>query len=274
MTFVEKLCQATRANDSLVCVGLDVDPDRLPPRVGRGPDPVFRFNRAIIDATRDLVCAYKPNFAFYGALGLRGWEALVRTVEYVPDSIPVILDAKVGDIGNTAERYARMAYEEIGADAVTVNPYLGFDAVEPFLAYGGRCAIVVCLSSNAGSADFQRLVAGGKPVYRLVAEKAAIWNQRGSCGLVVGATHPDELKEIREIAPDMPFLIPGVGAQGGDPDEVALHGTDGNGELAAVNASRSILYASAGDDFSEAARKETDRLRTALNRLRRKVPRA
>lgn len=274
MTFAERLCAATRANDSLVCVGLDVDPARLPPQVAGGPDPVFRFNRTIIDATRDLVCAYKPNFAFYGALGLRGWEALVRTVEQVPDGIPVILDAKVGDIGNTAERYARMVYEQIGADAVTVNPYMGFDAVEPFLAYPDRCAIVVCLSSSPGSADFQRLVAGGKPVYRLVAEKVAAWNLRGPCGLVVGATHPDELEEIRGLAPEMPLLLPGIGAQGGDADAVAVHGTDSKGELAIVNASRSILYASSGDDYAERARAETDRLRTALNRLRRKVPRA
>jgi orotidine-5'-phosphate decarboxylase len=268
MTFLEKLRSATRANDSLVCVGLDVDPARIPRRLADGPDPVFRFNRAIIDATKDLVCAYKPNFAFYGAMGLRGWEALLRTVEHVPEGIPVILDAKVGDIGNTAERYAHMAYGEVGADAITVNPYMGLDAVEPFLAYPNRCALLVCLSSNPGSADLQRLRVDGRSLYHIVAEKAVAWNRRGPCGLVVGATHADELKEIRGVAPDLPLLIPGVGAQGGDVQAVARHGTDAKGELAVVNVSRSVLYASGGDDFAEAARRETEKLRADLNRRR------
>jgi orotidine-5'-phosphate decarboxylase len=268
MTFLEKLRSVTRTNDSLVCVGLDVDPARIPRHLADGPDPAFRFNRAIIDATKDLVCAYKPNFAFYGAMGLRGWEALIRTVEHVPEAIPVILDAKLGDIGNTAERYAQMIYCEVGADALTVNPYMGFDAVEPFLAYGDRCAFLVCLSSNPGSADLQRLRVDSKPLYRIVAEKAVAWNQRGPCGLIVGATHADELKEVRGVAPDLPILIPGVGAQGGDTEGVARHGTDANGDLAVVNVSRSVLYASGGKDFAEAARRETERLRAELNRHR------
>ncbi|MSS71703.1 MAG: orotidine-5'-phosphate decarboxylase [Candidatus Latescibacteria bacterium] len=268
MTFLEKLEGATRTNDSLVCVGLDVDPGRIPRRLQDGPDPAFRFNRAIIDATKDLVCAYKPNFAFYGAMGLRGWEALIRTVEHVPEGIPVILDAKVGDIGNTAERYAHMAYCEVGADALTVNPYMGFDAVAPFLAYPDRCALLVCLTSNPGSADLQRLRVDARPLYRIVAEKAVTWNERGPCGLVVGATHADELKEVRGVASDLPLLIPGVGAQGGDIQAVAHHGTDAKGERAIVNVSRSVLYASGGDDFAEAARRETERLRAELNRHR------
>lgn len=268
MTFAEKLRGATRANDSLVCVGLDVDLARIPAHLAGGPDPAFRFNRAIIDATRDLVCAYKPNFAFYGAMGVRGWEALLRTVEQVPEGIPVILDAKVGDIGNTAERYAHMAYHEVGADAVTVNPYMGFDAVEPFLAHPDRCAFLVCLSSNPGSADLQRLQVGGRPLYRVVVEKAVAWSRRGPCGLVVGATHPEELREVREDAPDLPLLIPGVGAQGGDLEGVARFGTDPMGEMAVVNVSRSVLYASGGEDFAAAARRETERLREALNRHR------
>ena len=268
MTFIEKLRGATRSNGSLVCVGLDVDLARVPRQVAEGPDPAFRFNRAIIDATKDLVCAYKPNFAFYGAMGLRGWEALLRTVQHIPDDIPVILDAKVGDIGNTAEHYAHMAYDEIGADAITVNPYMGFDAVAPFLAYSDRCALLVCLSSNPGSEDFQRLRVGARPLYLVVAEKAVAWNRQGPCGLVVGATHPDELGEVRRMAPDLPLLIPGIGAQGGDAEGVARQGTDDLGELAVVNVSRSVLYASDGDDFAEAARRETERLRTALNRHR------
>jgi orotidine-5'-phosphate decarboxylase len=268
MSFLEKLTRATRANDSLVCVGLDVDAERIPSHLRAGPDPVFRFNRALIEATRDLVCAYKPNFAFYAAMGVRGWEALVRTIEQIPDTVPVILDAKVGDIGNTAERYAHLAYAELGADAVTVNPYMGFDSVAPFLAYGDRCAILVCLSSNPGSSDFQRLRFGDKPLYRIVAEKAVAWNAQGPCGLVVGATHVRELREVRDLAPDLPLLIPGVGTQGGDAEGVARCGTNAAGEMAIVNVSRSVLYASDGDDFAEAARRETERVRAALNRFR------
>ena len=267
--FIEKLSQATRNNNSLVCVGLDVDPGRIPPHIADRPDPVFRFCREIIDATRDMVCAYKPNFAFFGAMGQRGWEALIRTIEYVPQDIPVILDAKLGDIGNTAERYARMAYCELGADAVTVNPYMGFDAVAPFLAHPGRCAFLVCLSSNPGSEDFQRLRTDSKPLYRIVAEKAVAWKTHGLCGLVVGATQPDELQEIRALATDLPILIPGIGAQGGDVEQVARCGTDENGDMAIVNISRGVLYASNGTDFAKTARRETERLRDGLNRHRR-----
>jgi len=189
-------------------------------------------------------------------------------VEHVPEGIPVILDAKVGDIGNTAERYARMAYGEVGADAVTVNPYMGFDAVEPFLACPDRCAFLVCLSSNPGSADLQRLRVDGVPLYRIVAEKAVAWNRRGPCGLVVGATHASDLKEVRGVAPGLPILIPGVGAQGGDLQTVARCGADADGELTVVNVSRSVLYASGGEDFAQAARRETERLRADLNRYR------
>jgi len=226
------------------------------------------FNRAIVEATSDLVCAYKPNIAFYEAMGERGWRILRGTIRAVPDHIPVILDAKRGDIGNTARMYAKAFLEELGVDAVTVNAYMGFDAVEPFLVYRDRCAFILCLTSNAGSADFQRLRCEGKPLYRWMAEKVAAWSERGTCGLVVGATYPEELREIREAAPHLPFLIPGLGAQGGDVEMTVQFGTDANGEGAILNSSRGILYASDGADFAEAAREVALRLREEIQRSR------
>jgi len=265
MGFLEKLKQASREHNSLLCVGLDTDLDRIPPSL---KGDALAFNRAIVEATSDLVCAYKPNIAFYEAMGARGWRVLRDTIRAVPEDIPVILDAKRGDIGNTARMYARAFFEELGVDAVTVNAYMGFDAVEPFLVYRDRCAFVLCLTSNAGSADFQRLRCEGKPLYRWMAEKTVAWSERGACGLVVGATHPEELREIREVAPDLPFLIPGLGAQGGDVEMTVRFGTDANGEGAILNSSRGILYASDGADFAEAARKAALRLREEINRSR------
>jgi orotidine-5'-phosphate decarboxylase len=265
MGFLEKLKRASQTHQSMLCVGLDTDVDRIPPSLkGDG----LAFNRAIIEATSDLVCAYKPNIAFYEAMGAQGWHNLRDTIRAVPEDIPVILDAKRGDIGNTARMYARAFFEELGVDAVTVNAYMGYDAVEPFLAYEGRCAFVLCLTSNAGSADFQRLRCEGKPLYRWMAEKTRTWSERGGCGLVVGATHPEELREIREAAPGLPFLIPGLGAQGGDVAAAVRFGTDANGEGAILNSSRGILYASSGSDFAEAARKAAESLRETIHRSR------
>lgn len=267
MTFVEKLLACSRRNNSLLCVGLDTDRSRLPE--GLGGD-VLAFNRAIVAATSDLVCAYKPNIAFYEALGEDGWRVLKQTIRAVPEGIPVILDAKRGDIGNTARMYASAFFEELGVDAVTVNPYMGFDAVEPFLMYGDRCAFVLCLTSNPGATDLQHLSVEGTPLYRVVAEKAVEWSWRGSCGLVIGATRAEALRELREIAPDLPFLIPGIGAQGGDLEQTVRYGTDAQGELAIINASRAVLYASNERDFTEAARGVALELRTMANRFRSK----
>ena len=212
-----------------------------------------------------MVCAYKPNMAFYEAQGSRGWESLKKTCRYIPEEIPIIVDAKRGDIGNTARMYAKAIFEELKGDAVTVNPYMGQDAVSPFLEHEDKCAFVLCLTSNEGAKDFQLSVSEGKPLYEAVAEKVLSWNEKGNCGLVVGATHPEQLKRIREIAPSLPFLIPGIGAQAGDIESTVRFGTDENGELAIINSSRGILYASQQEDFDQAARNEALRLRDAIN---------
>jgi len=223
------------------------------------------FNREIVDATADLVCAYKLNAAFYEAEGSPGWKALADTISYIPDRIPVIIDAKRGDIGNTARMYARSAFEALGGDAITVNPYMGSDAVEPFLDYAEACVFVICLTSNPSCAEFQKLVCAGKPVYQHVAERAVVWSRRGSCGLVVGATQAEELGAVRRIAPDLPILIPGIGAQGGDLETSVRLSTDGRDAPALISSSRAILYASEGGDFAEAARKAAGRLREEIN---------
>ena len=270
MKFLEKLLYASRKNNSLVCVGLDTDEGKIPPFLKSKDDPTFAFNQRIIDSTRDLVCAYKPNLAFYEVLGIRGWEALKKTCEYVPAEIPIILDAKRGDIGNTAQMYAKALYEVMKADAVTVSPYMGKDAVLPFLEYEDKGTFILCLTSNKGAADFQLSSVEGRPLYELVAEKVLSWNEKGNCGLVVGATYPEQLKRIRQIAPGLPFLIPGVGAQTGEIESTIKYGTDNKGELAIINSSRAILYASSGEDFAKAARNETLRLRDSINLYRRK----
>ena len=265
MTFFEKLAVVARHNSSLVCVGLDPDPALMPQGMG-----VFEFNKAIIEATQDLVCAYKPNLAFYEALGGDGWRILQKTVEAVPYYIPVIGDAKRGDVGNTARAYAKALFEGLGFDAVTVNPYLGGDAVEPFLAYEDRCTFLLCRTSNPGAADFQSLVGpDGIPLYEAVARKALEWNTRGNLGLVVGATAPAELRRIRELCPQMPLLIPGVGAQGGDLEAVVASGQDAQGGGIIINSSRQVLYASSGPDFASAARAAAQALKDAINACRR-----
>jgi orotidine-5'-phosphate decarboxylase len=264
MNFIEKLTGASRKNKSLLCVGLDPDPKLMPDKVG-----VFEFNKAIIDATSDLVCAYKPNIAFYEALGNEGLDALKHTVDYMPEDIPVIVDAKRGDIGNTAKAYARALFEHFGFDATTVNPYLGFDSIEPFIEYHDKGVLVLCRTSNAGAIDFQSLLCeienDRRPLFEIVALKAGQWNKYGNIGLVVGATYPEELRLIRQIQPDMPLLIPGVGAQGGDLALSVRYGVDARGEKAIINSSRQIIYASRGKDFAEAARQAASTLRDQIN---------
>ena len=269
MRLNDRIRQMIRDRDSLLCVGLDVVPEKIPPHIMEGEDPVFRFNKGIIDATADLVLAYKPNLAFYEALGTEGWEILRRTVTYIPEGILKIGDAKRGDIGSTAQKYAEGLFA-LGFDIVTVNPYLGWDSVAPFVKDEERGVFVLCLTSNPSSRDFQYFSSGGKFLYLRVAETAVGWNEKGNCGLVVGATHPGELKKVREVAPDLPFLIPGIGAQGGDLEAAVTAGTDERGEMAIVNSSRGVLYASSGKDFAAAARQEAQRLRDAMNSIRRK----
>ncbi len=265
MKFTDKLLKASRKNNSWLCIGLDPDPE-LMPRVD-----VLQFNKAIIDATSDLVCAYKPNLAFYEALGVEGLAVLEKTIECVPRDIPVIGDAKRGDIGNTAKAYAKALFSVLGFDAATVNPYLGFDSIEPFIDYQDNGVFIVCRTSNKGGTDFQDLLTHGSPLYEAVARKAKEWNVHGNIGLVVGATYPEELQRVRAICPEMPLLIPGVGAQGGDLASAVRYGVDAHGDRAIINVSRQILYASKGKDFAQAARNVAERIHNQINGYRSKA---
>jgi orotidine-5'-phosphate decarboxylase len=266
MNFIEKLALSSHKNKSMVCVGLDPDPALMPPGIG-----VLDFNRAIIEATSDLVCAYKPNLAFYEALGSEGMVALKETVKLVPQPIPVIGDAKRSDIGNTAKAYARAMFDYLGFDASTVNPLLGHDAVQPFLDYKDKGIIILCRTSNPGAVDFQSLRCetpnGMQQLFEIIAQKAQEWNKSGNVGLVVGATYPEELKMIREKYPEMPLLIPGVGAQGGDLELTVSFGADTHRERTAINSSRQILYASRGKDFADAARGAAQKMRDEINKV-------
>jgi orotidine-5'-phosphate decarboxylase len=270
MAFREKFNAVVDQNKSFVCVGLDPDPEQIPEHLKGSSDPITAFLTEIVAATKDIVCTYKPNFAFFGAHGIAGWQALQNTIKSIPDHIPILLDFKAGDIGNTATQYARMAYDQLGADAITVNPLMGTDAIEPFLAYQEGCAFLLCLTSNPGSADVFRLNTDQGILFEVLAKKSVTWNQAGPCGLVVGATHPDDLLRIRNIATDLPILLPGVGAQGADTNAIVQNGLDANGGGILVNASRSILYASNGKDFAEAARQSAENLRKMLNNARTK----
>ena len=261
MNFIDKLLNSARSNNSLLCIGLDPDPELMPHGVS-----VLDFNQAIIEATYDLVCAYKPNLAFYEAMGVEGLRALAATVACIPDTVLVIGDAKRGDIGNTVKAYAKALFEGYGFDAVTVNPYLGGDSLEPFIEYEDKGVLILCRTSNPGSADLQDLKIGKQPLYEVVARKALEWNKYGNIGLVVGATYPEDIRRVRRICPDMLILIPGVGKQGGDLAAAVRNGVDSNKEKAIVNSSRGIIYASKGKDFAEAARAAAIEMRDEINR--------
>jgi len=252
---------------SVLCVGLDVDPARLPVGLSQDHHGYERFVRGIIEVTADLVCAYKPNLAFYEAMGEHCYALLRGTLDAVPEDLITIADAKRGDIGTTAERYAAAMFGVFGFDAMTVNPYQGGDSVEPYIRDGAHGALILCKTSNPGSADFQDLRsdgAAGAPLWEVVARRATEWNSRGNVGLVVGATYPAQLGRVRELAPDLPILIPGVGVQGGDAAESARLGAAADGTLAIINASRQVLYASSGPDWQEAARREAVALRDTM----------
>ncbi|MCX5749485.1 MAG: orotidine-5'-phosphate decarboxylase [Candidatus Saganbacteria bacterium] len=261
MDFLNRLDQAGEKNDSLLCVGLDIDLARMPKEFLSKEDPIFSFNKMVVDKTRDLVCAYKPNIAFYEMYGIYGLQSLIKTIEYIPDEIPVILDAKRGDVGHTAGAYAKSAFEVFKADATTVNPYLGYDSIKPFLEYRDRGTFILCLTSNAGYRDFQDSGDEKVPLYIHVAKHVKEWDIYGNCGLVAGATNPGELKKIREIAVNMPILIPGIGAQGGDLEQSVRNGITKDKNRAVINSSRSIIYS---DDPAKAAKK----LRDEINRYR------
>lgn len=267
--FLERLNASVESNNSLLCVGLDPDPDRIPIGVS-----VTEFLTGVIEATSDLVCAYKPNAAFFEQYGDEGWRILRDVVAAVPDEIPVLLDAKRGDVGHTAEAYARAIYDWVGVDAVTLNPYLGTDALEPFLAYEDRHVFVLCRTSNPSAGDLQDVMAGDVRLYERVAELSRGWNTRGNVGLVVGATYPEEAARVRAICPDQQILLPGVGAQQGDVDAAVGAAVDANGRGVLVNASRGVLYATpfkngcAVGGWAEASRDAARELRDSINNAR------
>jgi len=275
-----QMLEAQWSRGNFVCVGLDSEFGKIPEsaRVGGNEcavhegNTVVAFNRAIVEATKDLVCAYKPNTAFYEAHGAEGIAALQRTIADIhaiaPD-VPVILDAKRADIGNTNAGYVDAAFGFLRADAITVHPYLGAEALQPFLARAEKGVIVLCRTSNPGAGEFQDLSVNGEPLYRFVARRVASeWNKNGNCVLVVGATYPDELREVRGLVGDMPILIPGIGAQGGDVEKTVTAGKDSRGQGMIINSSRGIIFASKGTDFAEAARRETEKLRDLINQYR------
>ena len=272
MKFIDKLSAAWTANNSLLCVGLDPDLARLPPHLQGEPDGILTFCKDIIDATADLACCFKPQIAYFAALGAeRQLEDICSYLRQNYPHIPLILDAKRGDIGATAQQYAREAFERYGADAVTVNPYMGYDSVAPYLEWEERGVIVLCRTSNPGGSDLQFLNVDGQPLYqhvaRLVAEK---WNDNGQCALVVGATFPQELAQVRAIVGAMPLLVPGIGAQGGDIAATVKAGQSAGGTGMMINSSRAILYATAapGEDFAAAARRVAQETRDAINAQR------
>jgi orotidine-5'-phosphate decarboxylase len=273
LNFAERLNHAQTTSGSLVCVGLDPDPAKLPKDLGSdarfaGAEPVYAFNRRIVDATADIAAAYKPQIAFYGALGAE--DQLVASIQYIRERAPaalVILDAKRSDIDNTAEAYAREAFDRYGADAVTVNPYMGEDSVRPFLARADRGAILLCRTSNPGARDFQDLLVDGLPLYRRVAERAAgQWNEHRNLMLVVGSTYPREMADLRRAHPEVSFLVPGIGAQGGDLEATLAAGLDSHGAGLLISSSRNIIYAGGGS--AGAIRAAAAELRTNINRQR------
>jgi orotidine-5'-phosphate decarboxylase len=270
MSFITALKNRWQEANSLVCVGLDPEPAKFPAKFSGDADAVFAFCRDIVDATAPYVCAFKPQIAHFAALGAE--DALQRLIAHIHAAhpgIPVILDSKRGDIGSTAQHYASEAFDRFAADAVTANPYLGRDSVQPFLDRADRGVVILCRTSNPGAGDLQDLVIDGRPLYQHVAEKVARdWNGHGNCALVVGATWPAQLKEVRAIVGDVPFLVPGVGAQGGDVEAVVSNAKTADGTGLIVSSSRAVLYASAGDDYAEAAAGEARRLRDEINRYR------
>lgn len=275
MSFIDRLKHAQQINDSMLCVGLDPEPSRFPGAWKNQPDAIYDFCSAIVDATKDLVCAFKPQIAYFAAHRAEDQlERLMAHMQRVAPSVPVILDAKRGDIGSTAEQYAHEAFTRYQADAVTLSPFMGFDTIEPFLRYPGKGVILLCRTSNPGGSDLQNLrladIDGQPRLYEHIAAQAqGPWNTHGQLGLVVGATFPQEIERVRELAPTLPLLIPGVGAQGGDAEATVRAGLrrDAQGLVTGpiiVNSSRAVLYASSGDDFASAARAAAQATRLQL----------
>ena len=257
------LVEQIRKKKSFLCVGLDTDPNKIPQHLLESEDPIFEFNKRIIDATQDLAVAYKPNIAFYEALGSKGWESLQKTIEYIPEEIFTIADAKRGDIGNTSKLYAKAFFENMDFDSVTVAPYMGSDSVKPFLEFDNKWVILLGVTSNEGGRDFQFLDAEGKPLYQQVLEKSSAWGTDQNMMYVVGATRPEYLEDIRNIIPDHFLLVPGIGAQGGDLEAVCKFGMNQECGLL-INSARGIIYASSGEDFADKAREEAIKLQRQM----------
>jgi orotidine-5'-phosphate decarboxylase len=273
VTFIEKLSAAWSTNNSLLCVGLDPDVTRFPAELQGKPQAIFDFCKAMIDATADSACAFKPQIAYFAALRAEDQlEAICAYLRQYHPRIPIVLDAKRGDIGATAEQYAREAFERYNADAVTINPYMGFDSAAPYLEWKDRGTIVLCRTSNPGGSDLQFLEANGRPLYQHVAHMVATkWNTNGQCALVVGATFPEELSRVRAIVGDMPLLVPGIGAQGGDIAATVKAGRTAIGSGMMINSSRAILYAAKNGSLAacaQAARQAARDTRDAINRYR------
>ncbi|MGZ9032565.1 MAG: orotidine-5'-phosphate decarboxylase [Burkholderiaceae bacterium] len=270
MNFIDMLNARWRSANSLLAVGLDPDPMRFPAHLRDRPETVLEFCRAIVDATADVVCAFKPQIAYFASM--RAEDQLERLIAHIrarhPD-VPVNLDAKRGDIGSTAEHYAREVFERYAAHAVTLSPYMGFDSIEPYLSYPDRGAFLLCRTCNAGGNDLQMLDIGGERLFERVARMtAATWNRTGQLGLVVGATFPEELARVRALVGDIPLLVPGIGAQGGDVEASVKAGQTSDGLGMIVNSSRAVLYAGKGDDFAEKARAVAQATRDEINRYR------
>lgn len=270
MDWREKLSAVASQNNSLLCVGLDTDLGKIPEFLREtSKNPQFDFNKAIIEATKDLVCAYKLNMAFYEANGTKGFEELEKTIQYIPHNIFIILDGKRNDIGNTAQKYAFSLFEMLKADAVTINPYLGKDGVSPFLNYKNKCSFILCRTSNPSAGDFQDLMVSSKPLYQIIAHKIKEWNGNSNCGAVVGATYPEELRTVRTILGEqIPILIPGIGKQGGDVEKTVQNGVNSKKDMALINSSREVLFAGSGEDFAEHARRKAEYVRSQINRYR------
>jgi orotidine-5'-phosphate decarboxylase len=269
--FSELLGARWKSAQSLLCVGLDPDPGRFPEAARGRPDAIHQFCCAIVDATAAFACAFKPQIAYFASERAEGQlESVLAHIRARHPAIPVILDAKRGDIGSTAEQYAREAFERYGADAVTLSPFMGRDTIEPFLAYRGRCAFLLCRTSNPGGDELQMVDAGGERLYERIARLAATqWQGEGRLGLVVGATYPQQLARVRELAPELPLLVPGIGAQGGDVAATVLAGLGRRSPGLVINSSRAILYAGKGEDFALQAARVAQATRDEINRYRR-----
>ncbi len=273
MVFNKKLERIVKKNNSLLCIGLDSDFEKIPSHLKKEENSTFLFNKQIIDATCDLVCAYKPNSAFYEARGEEGIRQLKMSCDYIRKKYPeivIILDAKRGDIGSTNKGYVEFIFDYLGVDAVTLHPYLGKEAIEPFLAREDKGCIILCRTSNPGAGEIQDLVCGGEPLYIKIAKKVVKdWNKRGNCLMVVGATYPRELSRVRKIAGEMNFLVPGIGIQGGEIEKAVRAGLNSKKAGMIINSSRGIIFASNKKDFAKRAREETLKLRDEINRFRR-----